>query len=89
MDYFCGLSGSDCCAQHLEKAVHRLRHHEGILGLSGNFNCAESARHWLPTDQKIVFSNSFIFFHKNVGIFRRTQIWKISGKWELQNINSF
>lgn len=61
LDYFCGLSGSQCCGQHLEKSVHV---HQGILGFSGGFN-AESTRHWLPDESKIVFSNSFILLHKN------------------------
>ncbi|KAL3076863.1 hypothetical protein niasHT_039643 [Heterodera trifolii] len=61
MDYFCALS-SDCCGAHLEMSSVQPRNSgEGILGFSPVLS-ADSSRHWLPGERKIVFSNSFILF---------------------------
>ncbi|KAI3411853.1 hypothetical protein GPALN_001915 [Globodera pallida] len=64
MDYFCGDS-SDCCGAHLERSTAQQQNFGGgILGFSTVFS-ADSSRHWLPGERKIVFSNSFVLFQKN------------------------
>ncbi|KAF7629272.1 hypothetical protein Mgra_00009223 [Meloidogyne graminicola] len=62
MEYFCAYSG-ECCSKHLENELNE----KNLLQFSSKFG-SDYAK-LLPSESRIILSNLFIFFQKNVKTF--------------------
>jgi hypothetical protein len=58
MEYTCKMSGSQCCGGSSEQQ------HQGLLGFNPYVD--KTVNHWLPTDKKIVLSDSYLLIRKHV-----------------------
>ncbi|KAI1717103.1 HECT-like ubiquitin-conjugating enzyme (E2)-binding domain-containing protein [Ditylenchus destructor] len=60
LDYYCAQTCGGAHASHGHS--HQKGEHDGLLGFS---NLAEASQKWLPTDERIVFTNSFVMFQES------------------------